>query len=115
MNNNEFQQINWLDPWYPIPQDISSWVETELQREIIAGHPLYGLKVQAIARRSGYDDYLFFLPNNKLPLAVVHLTFQKETTVNFPHTSFYNSLDDWIENDMKVSHLEYIEDAVSEI
>ena len=115
MNSGKFQQITWLDPWYAISSESSLHAEIELRREIIREHPLYGVKVKAVARREDCDDYLFFLPDNPFPLAVVHLTYQRETTPNFPHTTFYSSLSDWIENDMKVTHLDYIEDGDEEL
>lgn len=114
MNFEELQQIEWLEPWFPIYLDSSSPAEGELRREIIAEHPLYGLKVKAVASRLDCDDYLFFLPDNSVPLAVVHLTYQREDTANFPHTIFYASLDEWIEQDMRINHLEYMAYEVDE-
>jgi hypothetical protein len=111
MNIEELQEITWLEPWFPISSDSSSTAETELRRECAVNHPLYGLKVKVIARRADCDDYLSFLPYNPLPLAVVHLTFQREESAEFPHTIFYSSLNEWIEKDMKVSHQYYIEDT----
>lgn len=96
--------LEWLEPWY---QDFSG-LETELGREASARHPLFGVKAIAVARGDG-DDVLFYLPDYSSPLAMVHLTWQKESTAEFPHTVFYSSPEDFVENCMKPDHKEYIE------
>jgi len=105
MNVEHFNHLNWLEPWEPTTHDF----EAELHRELIAGHPLFGVRAIAVGRRCDCDDVLFLLSEHSSPLAVVHLTWQRETTPDWPHTELYASLADWIERCMKPDSLEYSE------
>ena len=100
----ELNNLEWLEPWH---QD-SSGLESELVREASVRHPLFGVKAIAVAR-GDWDDVLFYLPDYSSPLAVVHLTWQKEPTPEFPFTLFYSSIEDFVENRMKPDHKEYVE------
>src|SRR5438067_3032251 len=108
MRIDEFKDIVWLEPW----ESADIRFELELAKEAGFGHPLYGRKAVTVGRRVDRDDVLFFLPGNDCPLAVVHLTWagQRESSPNWPHITFYSSLEDWIENCMKPDHLEYAGD-----
>jgi hypothetical protein len=105
MNLNELLTLRWLEPWHSTP----SGLESELENEISRAHPLFGRKAISVGRRSDCDDVLFFLPDNPYPLAVVHLTWtgKRETSPAWPHTTFYSSLDDWLERCMKPDHVEF--------
>ena len=104
MDINDLTNLQWLEPWH----STSAGLESELEKEISPAHPLFGRKVISVGRRGDRDDVLFFLPDNPFPLAVVHLTWtgKKETNPEWPHTTFYPSLNDWIERRMKPDHLE---------
>jgi hypothetical protein len=105
MKTADLANLQWLEPWHPAP----SGLESELEKEISPKHPLFGLKAISIGRRNDCDDVLFFLPDNSYPLAVVHLTWtgKRETNPEWPHTTFYSSLDDWIARCMKPDHFEF--------
>jgi hypothetical protein len=104
MDNNDFSEVNWLDPWYWE----NSGLERELTSEVSAQHLLFQVEATAVARRSDNDDVLLFLPKSTLPLAVVHLTWRKEMVAEWPVTRFYSSLADFIEHCMKPDHREYL-------
>jgi hypothetical protein len=100
----ELNNLEWFEPWR---RDFSG-LESELRREVSARHPLFGVKAIAVARGDG-DDVLFYLPDYSFPLAVVHLTWQKESTSDFPHTLFYSSVDEFVENRMTPDYQEHTE------
>jgi hypothetical protein len=101
----DLTNIQWLEPWHSAP----SGLESELESEISPAHPLFGHKAISVARRDDCDDVLFFLPDNNYPLAVVHLTWtgKRESSAESPHTTFYSSLDDWVERGMKPDNQEF--------
>ena len=104
VNLDSFANLAWFEPWHPVPAGL----EAELAREISPGHPLFGQKAISVARRNDCDDVLFLLPDNAYPLAVVHLTWtgQGEKKREWPHTTFYVSLEDWAERCMSPNHRE---------
>jgi hypothetical protein len=101
----DLTNIQWLEPWH----STSAGLESELEKEISPTHPLFKLKAISAGGRHDRDDVLFFLPDGPFPLAVVHLTWTGHTEKNpaWPHTTFYSSLDDWVERCMKPDHLEF--------
>jgi hypothetical protein len=95
---NALRAVVWLPPWAPCAPGL----EGELAREVGPRHPLAELAAVAVARRSDTDDVLFFLPNAPSPLAVVHLTWSSTREPSpWPATTFYTSLEDWIEHRMQ--------------
>jgi len=106
MSVDELLQVEWLDPWHRE----ESGLERELASEVSPQHPLFQLEAVAIARRNDNDDVLFFLPASIPSLAVVHLTWRRETNAEWPFTRFYSSLADFIEHCMKADHKEYLTD-----
>lgn len=105
MNLSEFRDIEWLEPWY----EAHGGLEAELERETGAGHPLSGRRAVSVGRRDDCDDVLFFLPDGPQPLAVVHLTWsgRRESSPQWPQTTFYSSVEDWVERCMRPDHLEF--------
>src|SRR5512139_3548156 len=99
MHLNDLANLRWLDLWEPTLSEL----ETELIKEDSPGHPLFGQEATSVGRRSDCDDVLFFLPGNPFPLAVVHLTWKRGREENpaWPHTTFYSSVEDWVEKCMK--------------
>ena len=104
MNPDDFTNLQWLEPWRPT----AAGLEAELEKEVGPAHPLFGRQAISVGRRDDRDDVLFFLPDNPYPLAVVHLTWAaiRENSPEWPHTTFYSSLDEWAERCMKQDHLE---------
>lgn len=78
-----------------------------MQSEVPERHVLHGLKVRAIATRIDRDDVLFEVEGGQMPLAVVHMTWRKETDPRWPRTKLFRCWDDWIRNDMLPAHEEY--------
>ena len=105
MNLNDLTHLQWLEPW----EAASPGLEAELKQEVGPGHPLFGQEAVSVGRRSDCDDVLYFLPGKASPLAVVHLTWagRREKHPEWPHTTFYSSLDDWVERCMKPDHFEH--------
>lgn len=103
MSVDDLTNIRWLEPWEPAPKGL----EAELMRETGPGHPLFGRDAVCVGRRGDCDDVLFFLPGNADPLAVVHLTWKPETNPSWPRTTFYSSLEDWVERCMRPDHLKF--------
>jgi hypothetical protein len=66
----------------------------ELINEMPVGHYLYNKNVESIARRQDRDDVLFKIMEGETKYAVVHLTYNKETNPQWPHTTLYNDWDD---------------------
>jgi hypothetical protein len=95
----------WLEPWVPVKsREARSTFETELCREVGAGHLLLGLSVAAVAKREDQDDVLFMLSDGRV--AEVHLTWRgrQEVDARWPSTAIYPSAEVWIENRMKPDH-----------
>ncbi len=98
----DFNRIDLLPPW----EKCSNGFEVELEREVSSKHILFGVEAISIAHRIDNDDVLFFLPRHEKTLAVVHLTWSGKQDIDskFPLTRFFSSLDDWIENCLKLDH-----------
>jgi hypothetical protein len=94
----------WLDPWIPVSS--GGALERELAMELPARHILKGIPLRAIARRLDNDDVLFELADHEKPLAVVHLSYKRETDPQLPWTVLFDSWEDWVENCMEPDHEE---------
>ena len=68
-------------------------LESEVEREAPAGHPLRGVEVHAVACRRHRKDVLFWLPGLG-SWALVHLTWTVETDSRWPSASTYDSWSD---------------------
>lgn len=92
---------NWVDrkllePWEEINDPI--FYENELKKEMSFFHPLRWKKLRAIDIRTDSDDVLFEIISSKPKYAVVHLTWQKETSRKFPSIKIYKNWTDLYEN-----------------
>lgn len=90
-------RIPWAGIWCPLPDDTADRIERELRREMCKGHVLYGRKVTAIGFAKGSDDTLFSVDDAPPQVAVVHLTWRKETRTDHPSVRTFDSIEDWIE------------------
>ncbi len=79
-------------PWNREESD-SEFFLNELESELHEAHKLHGKKVKFIARVSTSDDVAFELTDGSI--AVVHLTYTKESSPNFPWFVLYPSFDNW--------------------
>lgn len=102
-------RLTWLDPWHALSDDAREALEQELHRELREGHPLYQVAARALAHRSNSDDVLFTLSTHTYKVAVVHLVWQGPQPAPWPHTPFYDDLDQWVEQGMKPDHVAYTE------
>jgi hypothetical protein len=76
--------IEMLIPWRIIEDspDIKNRAQRlsdELESEVPPKHVLHGLEAKAVATRIDRDDVLFEIEGGQMPLAVVHMTWRKET------------------------------------
>lgn len=96
----EVVEIPWREPWASIP---SPQFEGRLAKEAGRKHVLYGRRAVAIGRRYDTDDVLYYLPDGPAMLAVVHLTWSRQTPepdARFPWTDLYQSVQEWIDQRM---------------
>ena len=100
-------KIEFKEPWEDIEPD--NEFHLELEKEIIKGHIFFGIKTRAIARRTDCDDFLFELLDGSGRLAVVHLTWQKETDPQWPWAEIYRDLGEWKEKRMEPDIAEWNE------
>lgn len=102
---DDLHVLEWLRPW----RKVVPGLEIELRNETSEGHPLHGRKAISVGRRTDTDDVLFLLLDHPSPLAVVHLTWtgRPERNTSWPQTTFYPSLEEWVERCMKPDHLEF--------
>ena len=98
--------IEWIEPWEAVEQPAES-LNAELKKEVPPEHPLYGRSANAIGHRIDCDDVLFELSNGTL--AVVHLTWsgKQDQHPQFPWTTQFQSIDEFIENAMIPDAKEY--------
>ncbi len=96
---------DWLEPWKLIG-DERKVLERELGREVCRRHPLYRQKAEAIGRRIDNDDVLFRLRDRRY--AVVHLTWRRERSEDWPWTIFFDDLEGWRSECMVPDNQEYI-------
>ena len=73
-------------------EEIAEKFDDELAREIARGHPLFGRRCIAIAKREGADDVLFAVGPEEV--AVAHLTWSgKPERPPWPRSTLYTSFD----------------------
>jgi len=95
--------MNFLESWYSTGEQS---LVAELQREVQQGHALFGVPVSVLARRQDRDDVLFELHDGSNRLAQVHLSWQPESNLAWPHTQLFVDQDAWLKS-MKRDHEEY--------
>ena len=102
---DDLEAVKWLEPWRAVVPGL----EVELRNETGEGHPLFQQKAISVGRRHDTDDVLFLLLDHPAPLAVVHLTWRgrPERNSSWPHTTFYSSLQEFIDRCMTPDHREF--------
>ena len=100
MTKFDTSQIQWRVPWHSISPDYAAKAQTEIHREMCAGHILFGRSVTAIGYRQDCDDVPFYLGESAPSFAVVHLTYNRETRPEFPSTMLFDTLAAWVEQSM---------------
>lgn len=62
-------------PWGALTAEQAEIFAAELRGEVSEGHMLHGVRVQFLAQRVGYDDFLAYAPELESPWVRVHLTW----------------------------------------
>jgi len=88
--------VNIVFPWIVVDADRAKTLELELLRELSPAHVLKGRRVKALAARDDRDDVLFEVEDNRVVLAVVHLTYQGEANANWPKAILFSCWEDWV-------------------
>ena len=104
------ENLEILIPWRIItdaPEKKGELLTVELSSELSPKHVLYGLAARAVAARIDRDDVLFEIEGSDMPLAVVHLTWRKESDPPWPITRFFASWERWVREEMLPTHEEY--------
>ena len=91
----------------PEVPNCSNLFSARLESELPQQHILHGLKVRAVATRIDCDEVLFEIEGGQILLAVVHMTWRKETDPQWPGTTLFQSWDDWVTNEMLPAHDDY--------
>ena len=104
------ENVGILIPWLIITETSEKKGElltAELSSELSPTHVLYGLTARPVAARIDRDDVLFESKDVAMPLAVVHLTWRKESDARWPTTRFFASWEQWIHDEMLPANEEY--------
>lgn len=106
------QNIKMLAPWqsmdgWPDRQVRAGFLSAHFLAEVPQEHLLYGLRASAVACRRDRDDILFEVEGGEMPLAVVHMTWQKETDPRWPRTKFFQSWEQFVQDEMLPAHEEH--------
>lgn len=97
------EDVVLLEPWARVTN--ATDLEAELARELMVGHSLYSRpELRAVAKRVDSDDVLFIGDNL---VAVVSLTWAKDTKPELPKVQIHPSLDQWVARRMKPDHRAY--------
>jgi hypothetical protein len=103
------ENLEILIPWRIITDTSEKSAEVltaELSSELVPKHVLYGLTESAVAARIDRDDVLFEIEGCDMALAVVHLTWQKESDPQWPTTRLFASWEQWVRDEMLPAHQE---------
>jgi hypothetical protein len=89
---------NLPEGWSELTRDEVVRITAELASELCLTHALNGLALTAVARRDRRDDFLFRREDGQDGCFVVHLTWRKESSADWPYTTQFSSLDDFSAN-----------------
>lgn len=98
----------FIEPWI---QETSNAFIKELIKELSNEHILFGEELEVVARRIDKDDVLYKFKQLDDKYVQVHLTWKmdKELNPNWPKSTIYSSLEEWINNVMKLDNKEFEE------
>jgi hypothetical protein len=82
--------------WLWIEDDAAIALEDELQRELSDVHPMKGVRVRAVARRTDQDDVLFRSEESGR-VYCVHLTWSVQSESTRPRYRDYQDLGDFVD------------------
>jgi hypothetical protein len=97
--------MEFLKPWLPVGA-AATQLERELHAELGPRHSLKGRDLRAVGIRQDCDDVLFVSADEPHTVVVVHLTYanRPEQDPLYPETTFFDSIEDWIDRGMKADH-----------
>lgn len=90
--------MNLPPEWIEISAEEALGLENELAREVCSEHILANVPAKCIARRDGRDDFLFRVTSDNAAYAVVHLTWSKESSPDWPWAKLFSDIDDFKSN-----------------
>jgi hypothetical protein len=98
-----------LAPWKALDSslDRAALLCIELTATLPMSHVLSGLKVTAVAARVDRDEVFFEVAGSEMPLAVVHMTRQKEMDLRWPNITLFSSWEQWVQEDIQPAHEDY--------
>lgn len=82
------------EPWVSVRGQIALSLSNELKQELSEHHPLSGKALLAVARSEANDDVLY-LDEQSGQYWLVHLTWTKETSDQYPLIKMFSSLEDF--------------------
>jgi hypothetical protein len=104
--------MQWLEPWWSVdkmPAEARDGYVRQLKRELSSMHPMYEMQTRLIGKKNDNDDALFEILDGTGRVAVVHLTWAtQEVKYPWPSTTFFSSLDEFVEKRMKEDHADWI-------
>ena len=105
------KNITVLAPWEALSastdgESRATALSERLKHDLPEGHALDGLDLEAVAVRRDQDDVLFMVSGGSHPLAVVHMTWRRETNPAWPRTRLFSDWDEW-EQSMRGDHQDY--------
>jgi hypothetical protein len=92
-----YEKMDWPAHWVAVSDPgAKAGLESELQLELGAGHPLFGLPVTVMGRHDSQDDVLFSILDFSGRLAEVHLTWScGPERVPWPYTRIFSDWYEW--------------------
>ncbi len=105
-NKTESTERTFLLPWEAVKGEDSVPLMRELAAELSVAHPLYGMRLEAVARSIKADDALFELQDGRC--AWVHLTWSgKAERPHWPSHRIYGDFAAWADAVMFPEHDAY--------
>ncbi len=91
---SEWQPAPLPEPWFVADDALRTALAAELEKELTAGHPLFGEKIIPIAKCGGCDEAVFSIEGEEfVQWARVHMTWSRKSESSpFPMTTLFNSL-----------------------
>lgn len=106
------KKIEMLTPWSAFAelfdqQGAAQMLATRLKNDLPQGHVLEHCDVRAVARRSDKDYVLFEIIGAESRLAVVHMTWRKESDPHWPSTRVFRNWREFADKAMIPDHREF--------
>jgi hypothetical protein len=103
--HDQLQTIEWLEPWASLTHARATELTRKLISALAADHALHARKPEAVAGRVDTPDTLFWLRDPE-QLCVIHLVKPRRVDDDWPPTTDYDSVAEFIDGCMGPDHLE---------